>query len=364
MKRISKKILKLLNIIATIALCFSYLSNFINPARIWGFAFFGLAFPYLFAINFGFFLFWWWRRNRFALVVLIVLILGIGYSGRYIQFKSVKNNNIDGPSIKIISYNVRIFNYFEWENKRSVSDSIISYLTTEHPDIICLQEFFTQDGKTSLSEQSIKQQLKSLPHSYIEYSYLFNTRKSKFGIATFSKFPIVNAGKIKFNKSFNSCIFSDIKMNNDTFRVYNIHLQSIQLNKKNYDVMDSILYINPKKINEVKNVTSQLKRAYISRAEQTTAIINHMKSSPYPVILCGDFNDTPVSYTYHQLLGKKKDAYRESGSGVGNTYRGKLPSFRIDYIFYTSDFISFDYKTEKIKLSDHYPVSANLLLKR
>jgi endonuclease/exonuclease/phosphatase family metal-dependent hydrolase len=128
--------------------------------------------------------------------------------------------------------------------------------------------------------------------------------------------------------------------------------------------MDSILYINSKKIIEVKNLTSQLKRAYISRAEQTTVIVNHMKLSPYPVILCGDFNDTPVSYTYHQLLGEKKDAYRESGSGVGNTYRGKLPSFRIDYIFYTNEFISLNYKTEKIQLSDHYPVSTNLILKR
>lgn len=354
----------MLNTIAAIALCFSYLSNFINPARIWEFAFFGLAFPYLFTINFGFFLFWWWRRNWFALVGLIVLVLGINYSGRYIQFRFLNNKKIDGPSIKLVSYNVRIFNYFEWEEKRSVRDSIISYLSAEHPDIVCFQEFFSQNGETRLSEQNIKQQLKDFPHAHIEYSYTFNTGKSKFGIATFSKFPIVHAGKIKFNKSFNSCIFSDIKMNNDTFRVYNIHLQSIQLNKNNYDVMDSILYINSKKINEVKNVTSQLKRAYISRAEQTTAIVNHMKSSPYPVILCGDFNDTPVSYTYHQLLGEKKDAYRESGSGVGNTYRGKLPSFRIDYIFYTNDFISFDYKTEKIELSDHYPVSTSLLLKR
>ncbi len=364
MKKIIKNILQLLNTLSLIALCLSYFSNYINPARIWGIAFFGLAFQYLFIINIVFFLFWWWRKNKFAIAGLLVLIVGIGYTGRFMQFKFSGDSSIKVHPIRVLSYNVRIFNYFEWEGKRSYRDSIISFLQSEQPGIICLQEFFTRADDPKFSENNIKQKLRILPYTHIDYSYSVNKNNSKFGIATFSRYPIINKGKIQFRKSFNACIFSDIKINNDTVRVYNIHLQSISLKKDNYALMDSIFYLNSKKIDEVKDVTFRLKAAYITRAEQTDAITKHINTSPYPVILCGDFNDTPVSYTYHQLRGDKKDAYRESGTGFGNTYRGNLPSFRIDYIFYSGDFTSFNYETRKIKLSDHYPVTTDLVLER
>lgn len=364
MKKFSKNILQLLNAIALFAQCLSYLSGYINPNKIWIIAFFGLAFQYIYLINLGFFFFWWWRRKKFALYSLIFLLLGIGYAGRYIQFRFTKKSIENTESLKLLSYNVRIFNYFEWEGKNSNRDSIVSYLKSEHPDIICLQEFYTRSDDSSLSESYIRRKLSEYPYTHIEYSYVVQNRHSKFGVATFSKYPIINSGTIQFKNSANTCIYSDVMIHSDTFRVYNTHLQSISLKKDNYALMDSIFYINSKKIDEVKDVTTRLKTAYMIRAAQTNAIVHHLEKSPYPVILCGDFNDTPVSYAYQKLLGNKKDAYRESGSGVGNTYRGKLPSFRIDYIFYSDAFTSFNYETPKIHFSDHYPVTTNLVLKR
>jgi endonuclease/exonuclease/phosphatase family metal-dependent hydrolase len=336
----------------------------VNPIKFSLVAFFGLAFQYLYIANIGFLLFWWWRKNKFAVYSLLVLILGIGYTGRFLQIRFKEPPEEISSSLKVLSYNVRIFNYFEWEGKGSNRDSIVTYMNAENPDIICMQEFFTRSDDTLLSEQYISKRLKSYPNNHIEYPFIVSETSSKFGVATFSKFPIINKGHIQFGNSTNTCIFSDILMGSDTFRVYNIHLQSISLKKDNYALMDSIFYINSKKIDEVKDVSSRLKRAYIARAKQTRAISSHMKTSPYPVILCGDFNDTPVSYAYHELLGNKKDAYRESGNGFGNTYRGKLPSFRIDYIFYSDIFISYNYKTIKIPLSDHYPVTTQLVLNR
>jgi endonuclease/exonuclease/phosphatase family metal-dependent hydrolase len=364
LKKFSKNILQFLNAITLFALCLSYLSNYINPIRLSIVAFFGLAFQYLYFINIGFLLFWLWRKNKFAVYGLIVIVLGIGYTGRYLQLRSHEPIDNISESIKILSYNVRIFNYFEWEGKGSNRDSIVAYMNSENPDIICLQEFFTRSDDSLLSENHIRKRLNSYPNFHIEYSFIVDETSSKFGVATFSKFPIIHRGNIQFGNSTNTCIYSDILIETDTFRVYNTHLQSISLKKDNYALMDSIFYINSKKIDEVKDVSSRLKRAYIARAKQTKAIVNHMKTSPYPVILCGDFNDTPVSYAYHKLLGNKKDAYRESGSGFGNTYRGKLPSFRIDYIFYSDHFTSYNYKTHKIPLSDHYPVTTQLVLKR
>jgi endonuclease/exonuclease/phosphatase family metal-dependent hydrolase len=363
LKRLTRKIILFLNILAVLALCLSYLSNYINPARIWGVAFFGLGYPFLLIINLGFLIYWWWRKNRYALISLFFILIGIGNIGRYFQLNRSMKNNLTDDNLKILTYNVRIFNYFKWENNSSACDSIISFVNRENPDVVCFQEFYTRKDINELTEESIKLKLSSYKYAHIGYTKKFNSKNSLFGIATFSKYPIINKDRLVFSNSVNACIYSDIVVGEDTFRIYNLHLQSINLKKENYALMDSIFYINSKKIDEVKDVTSRLKKAYISRSKQTNIVENHMKESPYPVIMCGDFNDTPVSYTYQKLLGEKSDAYRESGRGFGNTYRGKLPSFRIDYIFYTNHFTSFDYQTFKIKLSDHYPVGTSLVLK-
>lgn len=363
MKRLTRKIILFLNILAVLALCLSYLSNYINPARIWGVAFFGLVYPFLFFINIGFIIYWWWRKKKYALISLLFILIGIGNISRYIQLNRSTKNNPTDIFLKVLTYNVRIFNYFKWENNSSACDSIISFVNRENPDIVCFQEFYTRKDVNELTEKSIKSKLDAYKYSHIGYIKRFNSGKSLFGIATFSKYPIINKNRLVFSNSVNTCIYSDIVVEKDTFRIYNIHLQSIKLKKENYALMDSIFHINSKKINAVKDVTSRLKKAYISRSEQTNTIVNHMNKSPHPVILCGDFNDTPVSYTYQKLLGEKSDAYRESGRGFGNTYRGKLPSFRIDYIFFSNYFTSFDYRTYKMKLSDHYPIGTSLVLK-
>ncbi len=361
MKTLTKHIILLLNSIAATALVLSYLSDFINPSIVWGFAFLGLAYPYLLLINIAFVIFWWWRKNKNAFLSLVSILLGFGFLIRYVQLPNVSKLPAGEQKINIVSYNVRIFNYYKWENKKSISDSLLEFIATQNPGIACFQEFFTKSFDAKLSEQAIKQKLASMAYEHIEYSKVFNGGQSHFGIATYSKYPIINKGKILFNNSVNVCIYSDILVKHDTFRVYNMHLQSIQLEKDNYTLMDSIFYLNSKKLDKVKDVTSRMKKAYISRSEQTLTIADHMSKSPYPVILCGDFNDTPASFTYKKLLGEKQDAYRESGSGLGKTYRGNLPSFRIDYIFYSSRFSSHNYQTHNVRFSDHYPISVSLV---
>lgn len=361
MRNLTKHIFLILNSIAATALLLAYLSDVVNPATIWGFAFLGLAYPYLLLINIAFVIFWWWRKNKNAFISVIAILLGFGFLIRYVQFPAKKKLPKDQKSLNIVSYNVRIFNYYKWENKSSISDSLLEFIVDQKPGIACFQEFFTKKLDPKLSEQGIKQKLASLPYAHIEYSKVFNRGQSHFGIATFSKFPIINKGKILFGNSVNACIYSDILVDSDTFRIYNMHLQSIQLKKDNYTLMDSIFYLNSKKLDEVKDVTSRMKRAYIARSEQTLTIAEHMSNSPYPIIMCGDFNDTPASFTYKKLLGDKLDAYRESGSGLGKTYRGNLPSFRIDYIFYSPEFYSRKYQTHKVRYSDHYPISVSLI---
>ena len=199
----------------------------------------------------------------------------------------------------------------------------------------------------------------------VHAEYTINLRNTDhWGIATFSKYPIVNKGKLEFTGSVfnNSCIFTDIKINDDTVRVYNIHLQSINFLKRDYHFMDSVIVKDKnQEIKGSKRILKLLKKAYIKRATQTDMVAEHIKNSPYPVIVCGDFNDPPSSYAYHLLSRNLKDAFRESGSGFGQTYiGGSVPSFRIDYIFHDPKFKAYEFNTIHKRYSDHRPITCLL----
>lgn len=110
-------------------------------------------------------------------------------------------------------------------------------------------------------------------------------------------------------------------------------------------------------MNEIKDISYRLKYAFKKRAHQADVLTEHIQSSPYPVIVCGDFNDTPVSYSYRKIRKDLVDAYIKSGRGIGNTYSGVFPSYRIDYILHSRDIQSVGFETIKVNYSDHYPVS-------
>jgi endonuclease/exonuclease/phosphatase family metal-dependent hydrolase len=193
------------------------------------------------------------------------------------------------------------------------------------------------------------------------FSHVYYTdrvpRKINFGIATFSKYPIIHKEAIDFEESLNGCMSSDLVIGSDTVRVYNCHLQSIRLRKDYHDLLDSLIFnYSEKQLDELKDISVRMKQAYIQRAEQADLLAKHIRSSPYPVIVCGDFNDTPISYTYHKLARNLRDAFIEAGSGIGNTFRGNLPYARIDYILYSDSLQAHHYRTYKTDLSDHYPV--------
>ena len=117
---------------------------------------------------------------------------------------------------------------------------------------------------------------------------------------------------------------------------------------------------NPETKARIKELSTKFKDAIIKRAEQAATLREHLNQCPYPVIVCGDFNDTPVSFTYRTVRGDLKDSFTESGKGTANTYNGKLPSFRIDYILYSPKFTSYNFEVSTLNHSDHYPISCDL----
>jgi len=356
LKNLIYKILKYLNIVFATALLLAYVSVHINPDFFWFLAFFGLAYPVIIVINFLFVIFWITRINKLFLVSLISILIGWNHLNSFIQIPLKKNALNTTSSFTILSYNVRLFNLYNWNNDTKTSDKIFDFINADTIDIVCFQEFFTDTDK--LTESQIRNKLNKRYHSHIAYSY--SNRKYNYGIATYSKYPIVNKGLIKFNNTSNISIYTDILIGTDTIRVFNNHLQSIRFNKKNYSFITNTDGEEP--IKEIKDISSRLKDAFIKRSQQAEILSIHIKNSPYPVFVCGDFNDTPVSYTYQKISDGLNDAFRESGKGIGNTYLGKFPSYRIDYILFSKNIECTRFIIPEIVLSDHYPVLGSFLL--
>ena len=331
------------------------------------FAFLGLAYPYLLLLNVLFCIFWILFLKKEFILSLVVILIGWNNLANHIRIHSVhqtertniinakRQERIDRNLIKILSFNIHAFNLYNWNKDPSYLNGILSFIKDEDPDIICLQEFFAEkSGMVTLND--VYRALEKTPYKHIYYT-LGEKSNAKYGIATFSSYPVTSRGVIRFENTLNACTYTDILAGNDTFRIYNCHLQSIYLDRRNYLLLDSIRFkYNERQINELKDISFRLRRAFIKRSLQAEKISEHLRGSPFPVILCGDFNDTPSSYTYHKLRDGLTDSFVEAGSGFGNTYTGKFPSFRIDYIMHDKAIHTMYFKRIKIRLSDHYPV--------
>jgi endonuclease/exonuclease/phosphatase family metal-dependent hydrolase len=163
-----------------------------------------------------------------------------------------------------------------------------------------------------------------------------------------------------FASTDNYCIFADIVKGKDTLRIYNIHLQSIKLQQQDYELFGEENAQAGSKKSTFRLLFEKLTIAYPARAEQALRVVEHMESSPYPVVVCGDFNDTPMSYVYNQFNKTMIDSYRETSNGIGRTYVGKVPAGRIDYIFHTPNLKAQHFKIQGKAQSDHLAVSCEI----
>lgn len=357
-------------------LILSYLSVYINPKDLWIVALLGLAYPYLLALNLIMIIYWSVQLKKEILISLITILIGWNNLQNFIRPPVLSNLNSNrreskteylkdtGNTVMIdfLSYNVRLFNYYKWLETPGAKDGILRLISERKPDILCLQEIFLTGEKGTLTIDSLRNKTGKATFSHVTWALRKNGKKN-YGIATFSRFPIVNKGDIRFPNTINLSIFTDIKINNDTIRIYNNHLQSVRLRKQSYSFLKTFNHIDEEEaIDEIKDISLRLKHAFTLRAKQANVIARHIKNSPYPVMVCGDFNDTPVSYSYHKIRGKLKDAFVESGTGIGNTYLGRFPSYRIDYILHSDNIKSSHFKTIRVNYSDHYPVTCNLYL--
>jgi endonuclease/exonuclease/phosphatase family metal-dependent hydrolase len=353
LRKFLNKVLLAVNILFAVSLLLSYLAVHISPEYFALPAFFGLAYPYLLLVNLLFAILWAVLLKYEALISVIVIALGITHLSNYIRIG--KPSGKREGTFKVISYNVRLFNIFENRNASS-EQKVISFLKSQKPDILCLQEFYI-NGNPVQKDQSLKA---ALGGNYYSHMKLIGSGGNRYyGIVTYSKYPIIRKGQVIHPGSSSLSIFSDIVIEKDTFRVFNNHLQSFRLKRMERSFLEEITDpADNEAIEAMKNLSVSLRKGFISRAHQAVAVKAQIDQSPYPVIVAGDFNDTPVSYSYRKIRRGLNDSFVTSGYGAGFTYKGNYPANRIDYILYGNSLESRYFEILKVRYSDHYPVVA------
>ncbi len=262
----------------------------------------------------------------------------------FIEFSSEGDASKFESTLKVMSYNVRLFNAYEENSPVNVSETISEILESTEPDIVCIQEYY-RDQKIDFS---------AYPFQYIH----FRKKKNKAGVrkendlghAILSKYPIVNKGAFDFKGTYNNSLYVDIIKSQDTIRIYNFHLQSM-------GILPKVSYLQ--EVN-TRKLLGRISDGFIGQQTHVEEILAHKANSPYPVLFSGDFNNTPFSYVYREMKKDMKDSYLERGNGLGTTYLFDSYPMRIDYILASETFEIVNFEAIKRTFSDHYPIIATV----
>jgi endonuclease/exonuclease/phosphatase family metal-dependent hydrolase len=333
----------LLNIVLTVVTFSAYLLPFLAPKAFPLLSVLTLFMPLFFVFNALFFFYWGFQFKKRMILSGLVLLMGITFINKFYKF-STKEFPESEKNFSVMSYNVRLLNLFKWIDRDDVPSQILSFINEKNPDILCIQEF----------SNSADIDLKVYPHKYI----VMAGDQIKTGQAIFSKFPIINEGNIVFPNSNNNVIFADIKKGKEIIRVYNMHLQSIKISPDVTEINDDINVMDQSKS---QKLLRRISKAFKQQQQQAELFKEHKMDCDYPLIICGDMNNSAFSYVYRNIKGKLRDTFEEAGQGFGATYKFRYYPARIDYIFAdermkVKQFESFS----DFENSDHYPIMAKL----
>lgn len=353
------RLIFLCNILAVFALLLSYAASFINPQTLWILPFFGLGYLPILIINLCFVAYWILRKPLYALYTLAPILLGWNLLNQHIGFNSPAPAEQTDSSLRVMSFNGHLFHSYQKKSAPEVRDEVVQMIQTSKPDILCIQEFFTKIKGTQQMTERIANS-SALQHYFFEP--VSKSKHEGYGQIIFSKYPIVHSGTITKNEfGVNRIIYADIVKNTDTIRIYNVHLRTFGLQREDKNFIQNPSG-TPQEEHATTRVGRKLKYAFEQRGKQAEALRKHLDESPYPVMVMGDFNDTPMSYSVNLIKKGLKNAFQEKGRGWGVTHYEMLPFLQIDYIFCSPTFVIDNYQVVKQELSDHYPIFADIQL--
>lgn len=343
MSFISKTML-FFNVVVSFTTLMAYLLPFLAPKWFPFLSVLSLFLPFFLVVNLLFFMYWLIQFKKYVFVSGLVLLLGITFINKFYNLKSTKLSKSENE-FTVMSYNVRLFNKFNWNKKANIPTKIAEFVTEKNPDILCVQEYSNLE-KTQFSNY--------------KYKHVFKEGKNIIvGNAIFSKYKIIDKGVINFPNSTNNAVYADIIKDKDTLRIYSMHLQSIKIST---DIEEEEI----QKMNESKTkyIFRKISSAFTKQQEQALLLKQHYTDCKYKKIICGDMNNSAFSFVYRTIKGSMQDAFESNGEGFGKTYNFKYYPARIDYIFADKNIQINSFETlNDFYNSDHFPLISRLEIK-
>lgn len=343
---ISRKSLRKTFIISLVVLnVICYVSLRIPPHIFWPAAFLSYSFPILICLNLLLLILALIQKRLTAFIWFFFFILGAPYLLCTIRFNTPKKTI---GTTRVLSYNAKLFrkpNVYD-----QFSTELINWVVNDTSSIKCIQEFSTNAAWAGLD---VTGKLTAAGYEGYTFGAEIDDRQHNPGLAIFSTYEFVNSGVVwQDPQSLNAAIYADLKYGEKIIRVYNVHLSSMKLRNRPEGWLDKMIYI-----------LEQLKTGSIKRSQQVNILVEHMKASPYPYLVCGDFNETPYSYVYSRMRRELTNAFEKRGYGFGFTLNQKPYVLRIDHQFFSEEFKLQKYSVERsMTISDHYPTYGYYLL--
>lgn len=364
-KSVIKNLLRVINVGIIIAYLCTFFIPYIDAGDFWMISLLGLGFPIIFFSLLAFMALWILWRSRWWLICLVVLLTGYRQIFSTFAFHYFTNYTAskNDSTLKVMHWNVKGWddynpNITDFDINKSQRSSMMKLIAKENPDVLLVQEFYENENRKKY--RSNYSELSEFGFRYHISATDFQDNEFYTGIAIFSKFPILNPANIPFEEESKSqsLLYGDIEFHGKRIRLMTTHLQSVKFKPKDYQSLSELKRGKTKNIGHSKSIVSKLKSGYKNRYDQANIVRKAIDISPYPVILTGDFNDVPTSYSYYTISKNLNDAFLKKGSFIGRTFRYISPTLRIDYILSSKTLNIDQFKIIHVNYSDHYPLIA------
>jgi hypothetical protein len=331
------KIIFILNSLFAFALLISYLLPYLPPKTFPLLSVLSLGVPLLIISNLLFLVFWAIRFKKQFLLSLIVLLIGYNHVFSLFQF-SGNTEEISPESLSVMSYNVRMFNSYNWSKDKKIPGKITDFVREKDPDILLTQEHYIGGGNM----------FPDFPFNYI----FLKDKNSEFGSAIFSKYPIIKKHSVGFPEDGNNnAIFIDIVKNNDTLRIFNVHFQSLNIKPEIKDLQEG----------DSKKLIGRIGYGFQLQQNQAEMLMKEVEKSPYKTLIIGDFNNTAFSYNYELIKGTRfNDAFLEAGTGFGKSFNLSYFPLRIDFFMIDKSIEIESFEVFPVEYSDHFPIMSRI----
>ena len=371
LRKFSKKIFILCNIAAVLAFLLVCCTGFLSPGRYWYIAVLGVGFPFIVLALLFFIFFWLFFKSRWVFLSLVTLCIGWTQVHALFGLHLFSSFEMAKPAgaLRVMQWNVSRLD--QMNPKRpggNFRQPILDFIGKMNPDILCMQEFLESNNPREFDE--------NIPYftHVLKYPYHFFARDHRrwdgvweHGVIIFSKYPIVDTLRIRYSgpdslKAAESLIHADIDVEGKKVRVFSTHLQSLRFDGNDYSVLHDIAKAEDGSVDKSKGILKKFRQAYFLRSKQAELLRREIDDSPYPGIVCADFNDIPNSFTYAKVKGNSNDAFLSKGFGIGRTFASLSPTLRIDYILTAPELEILQFKKTTLHYSDHYPLVTDIRL--